>query len=253
MLLPRQVDFICMHLLEVLELWVSHGTNWASLSGPLDSVPGKIRNQGAPHWTSSHYIYVCLHGYHSQLSSSWHCPWITPRGPTAPNSLFHIQLSLKFANFLKHELSLTLHTQKQELLWAARRQSAILLISIGLLWLGKQTRFLERRKKLTIPLSYSTGNHEKTVLALGDDGRTPRHHHSHGSMDEGVHELLRVKDPPYQGQSGAGDGGHNCRESTAPWLCNYATRSWTWTSLSLQTPKQWKSSTESSHANNSSF
>lgn len=147
MLLPRQVDFICMHLLEVLELWVSHGTNWASLSGPLDSVPGKIRNQGAPHWTSSHYIYVCLHGYHSQLSSSWHCPWITPRGPTAPNSLFHIQLSLKFANFLKHELSLTLHTQKQELLWAARRQSAILLISIGLLWLGKQTRFLERRKK----------------------------------------------------------------------------------------------------------
>lgn len=58
MLLPRQVDFICMHLLEVLELWASHGTNWASLSGPLDSVPGKIRNQGAPHWTSSHYIYM---------------------------------------------------------------------------------------------------------------------------------------------------------------------------------------------------
>lgn len=223
MLLPRQVDFICMHLVEVLELWASHGSNWASLSGPLDSVlnvPRKIRNQGAPHWTFSHYISICVHGYHSQCSSSWHCPWITPRDPTAPHSPFHIWMSLKFANFPKHKLSLTLHPQKQELLYEPRRQSVILLISTGLLWLGKQTRFLKEEKTLTIPLSHSTGNHEKTVLALGDDGRTPRHHHSHGSMDEGVHELLRVKDPPYQGQSGAGDGGHNCRESTAPWLCN---------------------------------
>lgn len=71
---------------------------------------------------------------------------------------------------------------------------------------------------LILPLSTSAGNHKKTVLTLGYHRSTPSHQHSHCSMDKRVHELLRVNDLPYQCQSGAGNGRHNCEQSTLPQL-----------------------------------